>query len=262
VPDRERIYAVGRDVTELKDAEDRLQETRQELTQVARRATMAVISAALAHEIKQPLGAMVANANASLRWLAKAPPDVDKVRTILEDIVADGHRVSDVIQSVRSIFSQSDQPGTVLDLNELIRETIGLTRGDLDSAHVVAHLELGLQLPSICAHRVQLQQVLLNIVANAVDAMRSTSGRARVLRVRSRPVEFDGVEVTVQDSGIGIEPENVDRIFHAFFTTKPSGMGMGLAICRSIVEAHGGSLSVAATVPHGSAFRIVLPSRR
>jgi PAS domain S-box-containing protein len=261
VPDRERIYAVGRDVTELKDAENKLRDARRELAAVARRTTLAAISAAIAHEIKQPLGAIVANANAGLRWLGKEPPNLDKVRSTFRDIASDGHRASEVIQSVRAMFSHGDQPGIALDVNEIVRDTIALMRGELGAARISAQLELASQLPTIPAHRVQLQQVLLNIVSNAVDAMRAISDRSRVLRIKSRPVESDGVEVTVEDSGTGIDPESVDRIFDAFFTTKPNGMGMGLAICRSIVEAHGGALSVSANGPNGSTFRIVLPGQ-
>jgi signal transduction histidine kinase len=157
------------------------------------------------------------------------------------------------------MFAKSDQGGTTLDTNELIRETITIASGELDSAQVAVELELAEQLPLISGHRGQLQQVVLNIVTNAADSMRGIDDRVRMLRVRSRPYDSNGVAVSLQDSGTGIDPQNFDRIFDVFFTTKANGMGMGLAICRSIVEAHGGSLSVSAGVPHGSVFHIVLP---
>ena len=259
VQDQGRIYAMARDVTELKNAENKLMEARRELSQVARRTTLAAMSGAIAHEIRQPLGAIVTNANAGLRWLNRPAPDLDEVRDTLTHIVADGHRASEVIQSVRAMFAKGDHAGTPLDTNELIRETIALASNELEAARVVVDLELHEQLPLISAHRGQLQQVVLNIITNAADAMRTIDDRARVLRVRSRSFDLNGVVVSVQDSGTGIDPKNIDRVFDAFFTTKTNGMGMGLAICRSIVEAHGGNLSVSPGVPHGSVFHVVLP---
>src|SRR5215510_7943839 len=259
VQDQSCIYAMAADVTELKDAEEKLGRARQELTQVARRVSLATMSAAIAHEIRQPLGAIVTNASAGLRWLNRPQPDLDEVRESLSHIVGDGHRASEVIQSVRAMFTQSEHPGTALDANDLIRETVAMANVDLNASRVVVDLELADELPLITAHKGQLQQVILNIVTNAIDSMRTINDRVRMLRVRSRPFDSNGVAVSVQDSGTGIDPQNVDRIFEAFFSTKTNGMGMGLAICRSIVEAHGGRLSVSAGVPHGSVFHIVLP---
>jgi signal transduction histidine kinase len=221
--------------------------------------SLATMSAAIAHEIRQPLGAIVTNANAGLRWLDRPQPDLGEVRESLRHIVGDGHRASEVIQSVRAMFTKSEHPGTALDTNDLIRETVAMANVDLDASRVVVDLELADELPLITAHKGQLQQVILNIVTNAIDSMRTINDRVRMLRVRSRPFDSNGVAVSVQDSGTGIDPQNVDRIFDAFFSTKTNGMGMGLAICRSIVEAHGGRLSVSAGVPHGSVFHIVLP---
>jgi PAS domain S-box-containing protein len=258
-PDRGRIYAMGRDITELKQAEEELRQAHQELAQFGRRTTLAAMTASIAHEIKQPLGAIVANAAAALRWLARTPPSLDDVREALNDIEADGHRASEVIQSVRAVFSKGDQGGVPLDANELIRQTLAIVRGELEAAGIAVQLDLATQLPLVPAHRGQLQQVILNVVANAADAMRAVTDRERILKVRSEPSERGGVALWVEDSGPGIDPDNVDRIFEAFYTTKSDGMGMGLAICRSIVEAHGGSLSVSPGAPHGSAFRVVLP---
>jgi PAS domain S-box-containing protein len=260
VVDRGLIYGVGRDVTEIKDAENELRETRRELAQAARRTTVAAMSAAIAHEIRQPLAAVVANANAGLRWLNRASPDLDEASAAFKRIAADGHRASDVIQSIRAMFAKSDQERVPLDANELIRETIEFARGELEPAGIAVELDLAARLPSIPARRGQLQQVILNVVTNAGDAMRAVSDRARVLRVTSSPFEPNKVAISVEDTGTGIDPQDADRIFDPFFTTKSNGMGMGLAICRSIVEAHGGTLSVSPRIPHGSIFHLVLPS--
>jgi C4-dicarboxylate-specific signal transduction histidine kinase len=253
---------MGRDITELKDAENKLRETRRELALVGRRTTVAAMSAAIAHEIKQPLTAIVASASAGLRWLNRSPPNFDKARDALNNIAAGGHRASEVLQSVRAMYSPSDVSGIAVDINELIRDTIALARGELETARTTVQLELARELPPIRAHRVQLQQVILNLLTNAADAMRAVGDRPRVLQVETRPLESGDVQTTVEDSGAGIAPENIARVFDAFFTTKPNGMGMGLAICRSIVEAHGGKLSVSPGRPHGSVFRITLPSNR
>ena len=236
VPDRGRIYALGRDITELKDAEDKLREARRELAQATRRTTLSAMSAAIAHEIKQPLAAIVANANAGLRWLTRTPPSLEEACDSFKDIAADGHRASKVIQSVRSMFSRTNQEGTAIDVNDLIRETVALMRADLEAASVVVQLGLASQIPSISGHRGQLQQVILNLVTNAAEAMRMVVERERILQIRSKPIGSNGLEVTVEDSGTGIELKDMDRIFDAFFTTRSNGMGIGLAICRSVVE--------------------------
>src|SRR5262249_5401898 len=256
-PDRGRIYGLGREITELKDAENKLREAQRELPQAARHTTLAAMSAAIAHEIKQPLGAIVANANAGLRWLTRAPPSLDEARDTLKDIAVAGHRANEVVQSVRAMFSRTDQAGVSLDVNDLIRETIALLRGDLEAASVSVELELASEVPLISGHRGQLQQVVLNLVTNAAEAMRTVT--ERVLRVASKPFNANGLVVMVEDSGTGIQQKDIDRIFDAFFTTKANGMGMGLAICRMVVEAHGGTLSASPVAPHGTAFRITLP---
>jgi C4-dicarboxylate-specific signal transduction histidine kinase len=253
---------MARDVTGLKDAENKLRNAQQELSQVARRTTLAAMSAGIAHEIRQPLGAIVTNAKAGLRWLNRAAPDLDEVRNALEHIAADGDRASEVIQSIRSMFGKTDHEGILLDPNEVIRETIAIANGELEAAKIDVRLELAAHLPLIPAHRGQLQQVVLNIITNAADAMRVITDRPRVLRIKSRISEPNGVAVSVEDSGTGIGPENIDRIFDTFFTTKNNGMGMVLAICRSIVESHGGQLSVSPGIPHGSVFHIVLRGRQ
>ena len=203
--DKGCIYGVARDVTELRDAENKLMEARHELAQVSRRTTLAAMSAAIAHEIRQPLGAIVTNANAGLRWLDRATPDLVEVRDTLKHISADGHRASEVIQSVRAMFAKSDQVGAPLDANELIRETIAMASDELEAAKIDVQLELG-ELPMIPAHRGQLQQVVLNILTNAAESMRNIDDRTRTLRVRSKPFDSAGVALSVQDSGTGIDP--------------------------------------------------------
>jgi C4-dicarboxylate-specific signal transduction histidine kinase len=259
VPDQGRIYAVGRDVTELKDAEDKLRETQHELARVAERATVAAMSAAIAHEIKQPLTAIVTNATAGLRWLDRSEPDLAEARDALRRVVADGRRTSDVIQSIRGMFAKSEQAARLLDTNEVITESIALVSAELEAAKIAVQLELAEQLSPISAHKGQLQQVMLNLISNAADEMRSVEDRVRHLRVKSEASGSTGVSISVQDNGRGIDPEDIDRIFDPFFTTKSNGMGMGLAICRSIIEAHGGTLSVLPGVSEGSIFHIVLP---
>jgi PAS domain S-box-containing protein len=259
VPDRDRIYAMGRDVTELKDAEQDLRNVRLELAHVSRRTMMAAMTASIAHEIKQPLGAIVANANAGLRWLARTQPKHDEALECFHDIAADGHRASEVIQSIRAMFERGEQLGEPLDVNALIRETAAILRGELEAAGVAVELALAPELPPVPAHKGQLQQVVLNLMTNAADAMRGVTGRKRVLTVTSEAAAPDGIAVSVRDCGPGIAAPDAARIFDAFFTTKQHGMGMGLAICKSIVEAHDGHLSVVSEKPHGATFRFVLP---
>ena len=221
--------------------------------------SMAAMSAAIEHEIRQPIGAIMANANASRRWLGRSPPELGEVHEALECIVADAQRSSDVIRSFRAMFGQRQQPETPIDANEVIRETVALMQNELDASRVAMQLDLAPALPHVSAYRSQLQQVFLNLLNNAADAMRGITDRDAVLTIASRYSDASGVELIVSDTGKGIEPKDVERIFDAFYTTKPNGMGMGLAICRSIVEAHGGTLSVSANVPHGSVFRFNVP---
>jgi C4-dicarboxylate-specific signal transduction histidine kinase len=258
-PGRGRIYAMGRDVTDLKEAEKTVKVTRQELARGAQRTMLAAMSAAIAHEINQPLAAIGTNASGGLRWLNRATPDLSEARAAFERIVANGRRASKVVDSVRGMVAKTERAEAPLDIDELIRETVALVRDDLEAAAIVVQLELPAQLPVISAHRGQLQQVILNVVTNAADAMRAVTDRRRVLTVKCVS-EADSIAVSVQDSGTGIDPKDIERIFDPFFTTKTTGMGIGLAICRMIIQAHGGRLSASPAVPHGSVFRIVLPA--
>ena len=236
-----------------------MRQTRRELARVARHTAFAAMTAAIAHEIKQPLGAIVTNANAGQRWLDRSPPALDEVRDTLKHVAADGLRATEVIQSVRAMFAKGEPTENLFDVNELIRETIGIVGSELDAEKIELTLALAPQIPLLPGHRAQLQQVMLNIVTNAVDAMRDISDRARVLTIRTAPSNSAGIAISIEDSGTGISSENVDRMFDAFFTTKSNSMGMGLAICRSIVEAHAGRMFVSPNRPHGSVFDIVLP---
>jgi PAS domain S-box-containing protein len=259
VPDKGHIYAVARDVTDLKNAEDQLRVLRQELAQVSRRTTMGAMTASIAHEINQPLAAIVTNANAGLRWLARADPDLDEVRSLLKRIVNDGHRASAVIASIRSMFGTDSSERSPVSMNDVVADVLALVRGELESHQVSLQNEMPDALPLVMAKRIQLQQVLLNLIMNAVDAMSSVTDRERVLTVQSRVCESDHVLITLEDSGGGIDPNHMDRIFDAFFTTKAHGMGMGLSICRSIIEAHDGRLWASGRSPCGSIFYIKLP---
>jgi PAS domain S-box-containing protein len=259
VTEKGLIYAVARDVTDLKNAEQQLRASRRELAQVSRQSTMGAMTASIAHEVNQPLAAIVTNANAGLRWLARAEPDLDEARALLKRIVDDGHRASEVIASIRSMFGKDRGEKSSISVNELVGEVTAVAHGEFESHQVTLQCELRKDLPPVMAEHIQLQQVLLNLIMNAVDAMSSVTDRERVLTVRTDIGEYDHVLITVEDSGTGIEPNHMDRIFDAFFTTKASGMGMGLSICRSIIESHDGRLWASGRSPHGSIFYIKLP---
>ena len=230
-----------------------------------RRLSMEVMSIGIAHEFRQPLGAIVASADAAMRWLARTPADVGKAQDSLKRIANDARRAESVIQSVRAIFSdvttgRGALPRNPVDLNGLIRDAIAIMRAELDSAKITVELDLTKEPPPfILADGGQLQHVLLNLIANAADAMRTTGDGPRVLTVTSKGVEAKSVTILVEDTGTGIDSENVDRIFDAFFTTKSNGMGLGLAICQSIVESYGGTVTAEPKGTRGSILRITLP---
>jgi signal transduction histidine kinase len=230
-----------------------------ELARVARITTMGEMAASIAHEINQPLAAIVNNANASLRWLGQDPPNVERARSVLERVVSDGGRASEVIGSIRGMLEKSSQERVQLDVNDLIREVMTFVRADLKHHDITVRTALAEDLPRISAVRIQLQQVLLNLIANAAESMASIDERVRVLTVRSQKADGYGIVVTVEDTGTGIDQTDLERVFEAFFSTKPEGMGMGLSICRSIVEAHGGRMTVSPGHPRGSVFQVRLP---
>jgi PAS domain S-box-containing protein len=262
VSDKGHIYAVGRDITDRKTAEEQLRTLRRELATVSRQTTMGAMTASIAHEMNQPLGSIVANANAGLRWLTRTEPDLNEARAALTRIVNDGHRASEVIASIRSMFGKDRGEKTAVGLNELVGNVLALVHGELENRQVSLQNELLRELPQVMAERVQLQQVFLNLIMNAVDAMSAVTDRERVLTVKSEACESDHVLIAVEDTGIGIAQDHVERIFDAFYTTKVDGMGMGLSICRSIIEAHGGLLWASARSPHGSSFYMKLAAHR
>ncbi len=225
-------------------------------------ATAGELTASIAHEIKQPLATMVTNANAGLRWLAKEIPDLGETRDAMKNIVSAGHRAGEVIGSVQAMFKKDSQVSTPLDLNKVIHDVLGLVHGDLETQGILVQSGLTRPLPLVLGHKGQLQQVILNLVRNAADAMDSVSGRARILTIKTAIHGSDGVLLSVEDSGRGIAATDIDRIFESFFTTKSQGMGMGLSICRSIIETHNGRLWASSGVDYGSVFNIMLPAIR
>jgi PAS domain S-box-containing protein len=249
--------AIGRDITEQKRTEAALQEARDKLAHVTRTQAMGELAAAIAHEVNQPLTAIVTNANFSLRQLKGSTPNLEELRTAITEIVNDGTRASAVILRIRGSLMKGAPRRTELDINEVTQQAATLVRSELTRNRVSLRTDLAVDLPRVPGDPVQLQQVLINLIMNAIEAMRSSTARTRELLIRSA-THRDGVLVQVQDSGPGVEPELRDRIFEPFFTTKAEGIGMGLLICRSIIESHGGRLSL---VPdsEGTLFQFTLP---
>ena len=264
-PDSERVEAVlviGRDLTEHMLASEALHQAQAELAHVTRVTTLGELAASIAHEVNQPLAAIVADANASLNWLAGATPELEMVRDALDAIVKDGLRAADVIQRIRQLATKTDPRRATVDINDVIRDVAALVRTEVLRHQVSLRVELAPAMPLVLADRVQLQQVIINFVMNGIEAMASVEDRPRELVVRSGPHDGDDVLVAVQDAGVGIDPKNVDQLFSAFFTTKPGGMGMGLSISRSIIEGHGGRLWATPNPNHGVTFHFALPGIR
>jgi PAS domain S-box-containing protein len=246
------------DLTERKRVEGALRDTQANLAHVVRITTLGELTASIAHEVNQPLAAVVANAEACLRWLDRGP-DLDAARRSVEWIINDGNRASEVIRRVRALAKKTDIEKEPLDVNDIVREVIELVQRELISHRASLRTELASNLPTILGDRVQLQQVMINLVMNGIEAMQSVTDRRRELVIRSCQDETQQVLVSLTDCGVGISAENANRLFNAFFTTKSSGMGMGLSICRSIVEAHGGRLSASGNEGPGATFQFVLP---
>jgi PAS domain S-box-containing protein len=256
---RNRGVAFVLDLTERKRAEEALRLVQTELAHANRVATMGQLTASIAHEVTQPIAATVGNAEAALRWLGRRPPDLDEVRQAVTRIVKEGLRAAEVLGRIRALVNKAPPSKDRLNLNEAIREVIELTRGETAKNDVSVRTDLAKGLPLIYGDRVQLQQVLLNLIVNAIEAMTGVSKEARELTISSAPVETGYVLVSVQDSGPGLDPNLVDHLFESFYTTKASGMGMGLPICRSIIEAHGGRLQACKNEPRGAVFQFSLP---
>jgi C4-dicarboxylate-specific signal transduction histidine kinase len=210
----------------------------------------------------QPIAAAVTNAHAASRWLGAEPPDLEEVRQLLESIVKNGNRAGGVIGRIRDLVKKAPPHTASLAINEAILEVIALTRGELVKSGVSVHTQLAEDVPLVQGDRVQLQQVLVNLIVNAVEAMRSLDAGSRELLISTADAGSEGVLVVVRDSGPGLAPASHDRLFEAFYTTKPDGLGMGLKICRSIIEAQGGRLWAAASVPRGAIFQFTLPPSR
>jgi C4-dicarboxylate-specific signal transduction histidine kinase len=219
------------------------------------------MTASIAHEINQPIAAAITNANAGLRWLGAPQPDLDEVRQALGRIIRDGTRAGDVIGRIRALVKKMPPRREVLDLNEAIYEVVALTQAEMQRNGVRLQSRLADDLPRVSADRVQLQQVVINLIVNAIEAMAGAGSGSRELAILSGKCDTSDVFVEVRDTGPGLGPENLDRLFQSFYTTKPDGIGMGLAISRSIAEAHGGRLSAAPNQPRGAVFRLMLPAQ-
>jgi signal transduction histidine kinase len=260
IQDGESILFVGY----LRDITDRnaLNFARIELAHVKQTMAMAEMAASIAHEINQPLAAIATNAAAGLRWLAAVTPDLDEASNALTRIVNDARRASEVIGGIRLMFKNKNQTAALQDVNELIREVLTLVHSEVEDHRVVIYPELLDDLPQVPANRVQLRQVIVNLLMNAVDALDAVTDSARAVRIKTEIYDPNYLRIAVEDTGTGIDPQNIDRIFDAFFSAKPNGMGMGLSICRSIIEAHGGRLWATTNVPRGAVFQFTLPWQR
>ena len=243
---------------ERKRTEEALRKAQGELAHVTRVMTMGESTASIAHEVNQPLSAIVTNSNACLRWLAGNSPNFDEAREAARRIIRDGNRASEVINRIRALVRKTDTEKVRLDINDTIGEVIALAEGEVRRNSVALRTELADDLPFVMGDRIQFQQVILNLVMNGIEAMASVADRPREFIIRSRQHESDKVLVAVQDSGIGIDRQNLEKIFDTFYTTKSQGMGMGLAISRSIIENHGGHLWTVPNESPGTTFQFTL----
>ena len=248
------------DITASRRAEEQLNLARAELAHVTRVTTVGELTAAIAHEVNQPLTGLVTSGNACLHWLAADPPHLEAARRAVERMINDGTRAGEVISRIRAMVRKSPPRTDRLDIGDTLAEVIALIRGEVQRNSIVLRTELSDDLPPVVGDRIQLQQVILNLIVNAIDAMSGVAERQRELLVATEKDGSNGVLVIVRDSGTGLDPTLLDRLFEAFYTTKAHGMGMGLAISRAIVEAHGGQLWATPNVPHGATFQFRLPS--
>ena len=249
------------EITERRRAEMEAQRSRQELAHFTRVSTMGALAASLAHELNQPLTGILTNAQAARRFLGASPPVLGELDDILSDIVEDDRRASDVIQRLRELLRKGEPKLSSLDLNVLIRDVVRLLGSDAIIRNVSIALELAPGLPVVSGDRVQLQQVILNLLVNAMDAVAEVSAADRRVTVRTRS-ETQGIQVSVEDLGTGLRDDAADKVFEPFYTTKPTGMGMGLTISKSIVEAHGGLIWALNNRMRGATFHVTLPAGR
>ena len=241
------------------DAGGRLNASRRTMASMVREATMRAIMTAIAHDVSQPLTAVVTNANAGLRWLGRSEPDLDEVRTLLARIVKEGHRAGEVMAGIRSKFGEDRLKPSAVSLHDVIADVLALLADELESGRVSVRNEVPAGLPQLMAERARLQLAFFNLVVNAIEAMDSIADRDRVLTITSKLGDADELLVTLEDSGAGIDPGHADDLFEAFVTTKAHRAGMGLAICRKIIESQGGRVWATARQPYGSAFFVKLP---
>ena len=256
-----RWYGILTDIEDRKRAEqerERLRQLETDMAHINRVSMMGEMAASIAHEVNQPLAGIVSNGSASLRWLAQDPANVEEVREALHDIVRDGKRAGDVIARIRALTTRTAPRREKLDLNETVREVLAMVGDEARKNSVVIRTQLADDLSSVSGDRVGLQQVLLNLVMNAMEAMSSV--RDRALAITTQNIDQDRVQVTVEDSGTGLEPNAMAKIFEPFYTTKAGGMGMGLSISRSIVHNHGGRLWATANNGSGASFQLILPT--
>ncbi|HEY4046942.1 MAG TPA: PAS domain-containing protein [Acidobacteriaceae bacterium] len=255
-----RLRGVMVDIGKRKQAEEALRQALSDLAHVNRVTTMGELTASLAHEVNQPITAAVTNANTCLLWLTRDQPDLEQARAAAMRIVKDGTLAGEIVRRIRQLFQKGTPQHKLLDVNEVIGEMIVLLRAEATRYSISVRTELATDLPQVMGDRVQLQQVLMNLMMNGIDAMKDVHG-ARELTIKSRRAENEEVAVSVTDSGVGLPPQHTEKIFNAFFTTKPHGTGMGLRISRSIVESHGGRLWAAGNTPRGATFYFTLPTK-
>ncbi len=250
------------DVSAAKRAEQELRQAQAELAHVTRVTTLGELTASIAHEVNQPITGAITSAEAALRWLGAAPPNLNEVSRLLGRIVKDGGRAADVIHRIRGLVKKAPPRMVRLDINEVVLDVIALTRSELLKHNISLQTELAVSWPLIEGDRIQLQQVILNLILNAVEAMSDVDEGTRELHISTGRDASNNVLVTVRDFGPGLDPQSADHLFDAFYTTKPNGLGMGLPICRSIIEAHGGRLWVTANEPRGTVFQFTLAHER
>lgn len=247
------------EIVERKQAQEAYANAQAELAHVSRVTTMGELAASIAHEVNQPLCGVVINANSCLRWLGANPPDLQEAREAVQRILRDGKRSGDVIARIRALARKSTTTKERLNLNQVVEEVIGLSQDELRRKHVKLRTELAPDLAPATGDRVQIQQVLLNLIMNGVDAMSGAGEESRVLVIKTQREKPDQVGVAVRDSGIGFKPETTQKLFEAFYSTKPAGMGMGLSISRSIIENHGGRIWAAPNDGPGATFQFTIP---
>lgn len=247
------------DLTDYRRAQDALEASQADLARASRLTAVGELTGLIAHEVRQPLQAIAARAGAWRHWLLRSPPNVDRATAAAEQIAAYADRATAVIESINQLIRNASPTRSLLDINDAVKETVTLLGSEIRRQHVVLRLDFAIGLPTVLGDRVQLQQVILNLMMNAVEAMASVDGRPRVLSLCTGNDPSGGIKVAIADTGAGIPSDTTEHLFEAFWTSKPSGLGVGLAICRSIIDRHGGTLSCVPNQPHGTIFQFTLP---